>query len=90
MIVVPPVKVVINGLAEYAVRPVVISVTEMGLYVAPTGTVTLSEVEVAADTFAIVAPKNTILLEGVVLKLVPVITTVVPTAPEVGVKEVIA
>ena len=36
-----------------------------------------------------VAPKKTILFAGVVLKLVPVIVTDVPTGPEDGEKELI-
>jgi hypothetical protein len=44
---------------------------------------------VAADTLALTAPKKTILLDDVVLKLVPVIVTVDPTGPEVGVNELI-
>ena len=43
---------------------------------------------VAAVTVAFTAPKNTILLAGVVLKFVPVIVTVEPIAPEVGANEV--
>ena len=43
---------------------------------------------VAAETVALVAPKNTILLAGIGSKLVPVIVTVVPMGPEVGVNEV--
>ena len=49
---------------------------------APVGTVTVRDVEVTdVGTAACVAPKNTKLLAAVVLKLVPVITTVEPTAP---------
>ena len=46
-------------------------------------------VAVADNTVAWVAPKNTLLFAIEVLKFAPVITTVVPTAPVVGVKEVI-
>ena len=42
----------------------------------------------AAVTVAWVAPKNTTLLAGVVLKFVPVMVTLVPMGPEVGVNEV--
>ena len=42
----------------------------------------------AAVTFALTAPKKTILLDIVVLKFVPVIVTLVPTGPEAGEKEV--
>jgi len=58
--------------------------------VAPAGTVTVSEVVVAADMIARVAPKYTILLEATGSKFVPVIDTVVPGGPEPGVKEVMA
>jgi hypothetical protein len=44
---------------------------------------------VAAVTAARVAPKKTMLLAAVVLKLVPVIITDVLTGPLAGVKEVI-
>ena len=64
------------------------SVTEIFWYEAPVGTVTVSEVVLPADTVARVAPKKTILFAGVALKLVPVIVTIVPIGPELGVKEV--
>jgi len=57
--------------------------------VLPGGTIRVSRVEVAEVTAAAVAPKYTILSEGSALKLVPVIITVVPTAPEAGIKELI-
>ncbi len=60
----------------------------MGSHVAPTGTVTESEVVAAAVTTARDAPKKTILFDGFVLKLVPVIVTVAPMGPEAGEKEV--
>ncbi len=43
----------------------------------------------AAVTVACTAPNHTILFAAVVLKFVPVMVTVVPIGPEVGVKEVI-
>ncbi|MEE2876226.1 MAG: hypothetical protein VX822_00375 [Candidatus Neomarinimicrobiota bacterium] len=55
---------------------------------APAGTVTVSDVVVAAEAVAFTPPKKTVLLDAVELKLVPVIVTVSPTLPEVGVKEV--
>jgi hypothetical protein len=58
----------------------------MGAYVALVGTVTVTLVAVAAVTVARVAPKNTTLLVGVALKLVPVIVTEVPILPLVGEK----
>ena len=81
-------KVILNGSCEYAVKPELKSVTEIYWYVEPTGTITVSEVAVAAETVAIVAPKNTILFAGVVLKFVPLIITVVPMGPDKGAKEV--
>src|SRR5476651_382201 len=60
----------------------------MGWYVAPAGTVTVKLVALAAVTVAMVAPKNTILLVVVALKLVPVMVTGVPTGPLDGVNEV--
>ena len=53
---------------------------------APAGTVTVSEVVVAAETVARTAPKYTILLPGDVLKLLPVMVTGVPTGPLEGLK----
>jgi hypothetical protein len=41
---------------------------------------------VAAETAARVAPKKTILFEGVALKLLPVIVTAAPVGPLVGKK----
>ena len=55
----------------------------------PFGTVTAKEVADATVTFAFTAPKKTMLFEGVVLKLVPIIVTDVPTGPEAGEKELI-
>src|SRR5471032_2209511 len=60
----------------------------MGWYVAPAGTVTVRLVVLAAVTVAMVAPKNTMLLVVVALKLVPVMVTDVPTGPLAGVNEV--
>ena len=55
---------------------------------APLGTVTVKLVEVAALTVALVAPKYTARLEVLVGKLVPVMVTVAPTLPLVGLNEV--
>ena len=63
-------------------------VTDIGWKVAPIGTVTVNDVADAAETVAFVAPKYTVLLAAVVLKFVPVMVTGVPTAPLVGVKDV--
>ena len=56
--------------------------------VAPTGTVVVSDVIVAAVTVAVVPLNVTTLFAGVVLKFVPEIVTVAPTAPLPGVNEV--
>jgi hypothetical protein len=54
------------------------------------GTVAVNEVVVAAVTVAFVAPKNTMLLAGVLLKLVPVmVATVTPDIPTIGFTDVI-
>ena len=82
-------KVTIKGMLANAVNPVVISVTEIGVYVAPIGTVTVSDVELAELTAAFTAPKYTTLLLAVKLKFVPLMVTVAPIGPEVGVNEVI-
>jgi len=69
------------------------TVTPIGPVAAPTGTVTVKVVVVAETTVAVgfVAPpvNVTMLADGVALKFVPVIVTVVPTGPLVGVKLVI-
>ena len=49
---------------------------------------TVSCVAVAAVTVACTAPNHTILFAAVVLKLVPVIVTDVPTGPDEGENEV--
>jgi len=80
-------KVAINGVFEYAVNPVVISVTEIGAYVEPIGTVIASEVGFAETTAAFTAPKYTTSFAGAASKPVPMMVTVVPNGPSVGVKE---
>jgi hypothetical protein len=84
-------KLVMAGVAStvklealVAVTPDV--VTEIGPVDAPEGTSTVNEVEAAPVTVAAVPLNSTMLLDGVVLKLVPVIVTVAPTAPLVGEK----
>ena len=62
------------------------TVTMIGPEVAPPGTVTTILVEVPVDTIAGVPLNFTILLAGVVSKLVPLIVTDVPTNPLVGLK----
>ena len=54
---------------------------------APAGTVTVILVEVAEVTVARVAPKKTILLAALLLKLVPDTVTSSPGFPEIGVNE---
>jgi hypothetical protein len=85
------VKLVMAGVARtvklealVAVTPEV--VTEIGPVVAPGGTITVNVVEVAPETVAAVPLNSTRLLDGVVLKLVPVIVTVAPIAALVGEK----
>jgi hypothetical protein len=63
---------------------VVVSVTVIGAYVAPVGTVTVRDVEEAELTAALVAPKNTMSLSAVALKPTPAMVTTVPMGPEVG------
>ena len=65
------------------------TVTVIVPVVAPAGTVAVILVVVLAVTTAVVPLNLTILLVGVVLKLEPVMVTVVPIEPEVGVKDVI-
>jgi hypothetical protein len=66
-----------------------VSISDTGAKVAPTGAVTVTDVADAAVTSALVAPKCTMLLLAVVLKLVPVIVTVVPVSPVFGLTDVI-
>ncbi len=74
-----------NGTAENPVSPFVI--TEMGFYSAPAGTVTISELELAEVTTALIEPKATILFAGLGSKPEPVIVIVVPILPDNGVNE---
>lgn len=62
--------------------------TVIGMYVAPIGAVTVSDVTVAVLTVARVAPKYTMLFDGVGSKLVPVIVTTVPIGPDEGANDV--
>jgi hypothetical protein len=64
-----------------------LTVKEMGPVVAPIGTDVVMEVELDALTTATVPLNDTALLAGVELKFVPVIVTVTPTAPDVGVND---
>jgi len=72
----------------YAAKLVAVFKTVIGAKVAPVGTVTVILVVVAAVIVALVAPKNTMLLAGVVLKPVPAIVTTSPGLALNGVKEV--
>jgi hypothetical protein len=85
----PPQKVTINGSDVKLVKPVVMSVTEIGLFVAPIGTVTVSDVLLEEITSAFIAPKNTTLLLTNELKFIPVIVTVVLVVPSFGENELI-
>ena len=62
------------------------TVTLIGWYVAASGTVTVRVVGVEEITFVLTDPKKTILSEGVELKFVPVMVTVVPMRPATGEK----
>ena len=65
-----------------------LTITEMGPVVAPAGTVVAILLVVELVTTPATPLNNTILFAGVVLKLVPLIVTGVPTAPLVGLKPV--
>lgn len=78
----------VNADAEL-VLPLPVTVTAISPVVAVDGTVTVRLVSVAPDTTAATPLKVTVLFAGVMLKFVPVIVTVVPVGPDVGVKEVI-
>lgn len=65
-----------------------LTVIEIGPDVAPAGTVAVIVVAVEAVTVAEIPLKETVLLAGVVLKLVPVITMDAPTAPVPGLNPV--
>lgn len=71
------------------VTVVPLTVTAIFPVVAPVGTVTVSCVEMAAVMVACVPLNVTVLSAIVLLKLVPVMVTVVPIGPLVGVKLVI-
>lgn len=58
--------------------------------VAPAGTMAVMLVEVLAVTFAVVPLNLTLLLDGVALKFVPLIVTIVPSGPLAGANEVMA
>ena len=63
--------------------------TPINPVVAPAGTVAVMVVDVLAVTTAVTPLNVTVFAEGVGLKFVPVITTVVPTGPDVDTNDVI-
>jgi hypothetical protein len=73
---------------EVEVTP--LEVTTILPVVAPEGTVTVSSVDVAAVTVALVLLNVTTLSVRFVLKFVPVMVTVDPTSPVAGLKDVMA
>ncbi len=79
----------VKNLVLPAAKAVLVFKTVIGPKLALAGTVTVKLTVLAALTVALVAPKKTILLAAVVLKPVPVIVTVAPTAPLAGVNELI-
>ena len=64
-------------------------INKIGPNDAPTGTVTIIEVAETELICAFTAPKKTMLFDNVVLKFEPLIVTIDPIGPIVGVKEVI-
>lgn len=68
------------------IKMIPLTIIKIGPSVAPAGTNTVNVVDVAAVTVAEVPLNVTRLLAGVVLKFVPVIITVAPTAPLEGSK----
>lgn len=83
----PPAVATVKLPDDVAVPPAVVTV--MVPVVAPVGTVTVRDVVVAADTVAVVPLNLTVLFAAVVSKFVPEMVTVAPTAPLVGLKDVI-
>jgi hypothetical protein len=71
----------------YAVNPP--TVTVIGAYVVPSGTVTVSDSALAVWFVACTDPKKTILFEAISLKLVPVIMTLAPALVALGLNPVI-
>jgi hypothetical protein len=77
----------VKFVADVAVTPP--TATVIVPVVVPVGTVVVIDVAVDVVTVAAVLLNFTVLLAGVVLKFVPVMVTVSPTAPDEGVKLVI-
>jgi len=87
------VKLAIVGVTIKLVELVAVCVpmvTTMGPVVAPVGTVAVMLVEVDAVTEASVPLNVTVLFPGIASKFVPVIVTLMPASPPVGLKLVIA
>jgi hypothetical protein len=85
------VKVVIVGVGNTVKFDELVIVTpltiiEIGPVIAPAGMVAVMLVDVDAVTLAITPLKETVLFKGVVLKLVPEMVTVAPSAPLDGLK----
>jgi len=85
------VKLTIDGVGKIEKLPVLIIVTplvvtETGPVEVPAGTVRVMVVAVEAVTVAATPLKDTALFVGVVLKFVPLIVMVAPTAPEEGLR----
>ena len=99
MMTVPPsallvgVKLLITGVGtvkfEALVPVILLTVTEMGPVVAPKGTEVVMLVVVDAVTVLSIPLKSTVFSEGILLKLLPEITTDTPYAPLFGVNPVI-
>ena len=82
-----PLKRTINCTLLFAWRYVPTLTTSINPERAPTGTVTVSCVVVAAVTAPFAPLKKTALLAAVLLKLVPVIVKLLPDGPDVGENE---
>jgi hypothetical protein len=83
-----PLNLGLKDAAAVATR--LFAVTVMGANTAPVGTVTTIEFVEAEFTVARTPPKKTMLLLATGLKLVPVIVTVEPIPPDVGLNDIIA
>jgi len=85
------VKLTIDGVGRIEKLPELVIVTplvvtETGPVEVPAGTVTVMDVAVEAVTVAATPLKDTALFVGVILKFVPLIVTVAPTAPDEGLR----
>ena len=82
-------KVGVKNVELLAAKPVTVFNTLIGPKLAPAGTITVKLLTLAAVTIAFVAPKITILLVVIALKLLPVIVTEIPIGPFAGPNEFI-